>query len=139
MARGQGTVARRDSPGLTTSDNREFALVVGGAFLGLAVLGWWQDHTWLMYPAAGVGTLLLIAGLALPDRLGPLNRAWMAMAKAISRVTTPVVMGIIYLVVITPAGILRRWLGENPIEHEADSGSYWVDRETPDSDLERQF
>ena len=139
MGGGQERVARRDSAGLNASENREFALVVGGAFLGLAALGWWQEHLWLTWSAGPVGVLLLLAGLVAPQYLGPVNRAWMALAEAISKVTTPVVMGVIYLAVITPAGLLKRWLGENPVEHDPEDGSYWQDRETPDSDMHRQF
>lgn len=139
MARGRGRVAGRDSPGLTASDNREFALVVGGAFLALAGLGWWQDHAWLVISAASLGGLLLLAGLLIPQHLGAVNRAWMALAESISRVTTPIVMGVLYLIVITPTGVLRRHLGENPIERDPDMHSFWLERDCPRSDLERQF
>lgn len=132
-------MAGRNTSGLSASENRRFALAVGGAFLALAALGFWRGHTWLLYGAAMLGGLLLFAGLVVPGHLGPVNRAWMAFAEAISRVTTPVVMGLIYLLVLTPIAILRRILGGNPVDHETNSGSYWVERDSPRSDLDRQF
>ena len=67
----------------------------------------------------------LIAGLAIPTMLTPVERGWMALAHAISKVTTPIVMGIIYLVVLTPVGLLRRNLGSNPLVHQADTPGFW--------------
>ena len=49
--------------------------------------------------------------------LGPVERAWMGLAHAISKVTTPIVMGVMYLLVLTPVGLLRRRFGGNPLVH----------------------
>ena len=60
--------------------------------------------------------------------LGPVERAWMKLAHLISKVTTPIVMGVMYLLVLTPVGLLRRSLGGNPMVHDPQSGSYWKSR-----------
>jgi hypothetical protein len=52
----------------------------------------------------------------------------MAMAHTISKVTTPIVMGVMYLVVISPIGWLRRTLGGNPLVHPMTGDSYWRPR-----------
>jgi hypothetical protein len=79
------------------------------------------------------------AGLLVPAHLGPVQRGWMGLAHAISRVTTPIFMGVVYFVVITPIGLLRRVLGGNPLRaHRGATG--WVDRQqAPRGDLTRQF
>ena len=90
--------------------------------------------------AAALGVALITGGLAAPAALAPVERAWMGMAHAISKVTTPIFMGIVYFVVLTPVGLLRRALGKNPLRHRAREDSYWVDRGSePASDLKRQF
>jgi hypothetical protein len=63
----------------------------------------------------------------------------MGLAHAISRVTTPIFMGIVYFLVITPVAAVRRAVGGNPLRaHRGASG--WVDRQTaPRGDLTRQF
>ena len=62
------------------------------------------------------------------------------MALAISRVTTPVFLGIVYFAVLTPIGMLRRALGHRSLEHQPEKGGYWVVRREPrHSDLKRQF
>ena len=47
------------------------------------------------------------AGSLVPAQLGPVYRAWMALATAISKVTTPMFMGVIFFLVLTPAGLPR--------------------------------
>jgi hypothetical protein len=66
----------------------------------------------------------------------------MGLAHAISRVTTPVFMGVVYFVVLTPVGLLRRAFGHNAIAAEAEGDSYWVSRNTEGvqrTGMERQF
>ena len=84
---------RRVPARLTAREGRAFAFPVGAAFLVLAGITWWRDHELLTRVFGGVGGLLLLAGLLIPTLLGPLQRGWMGLAHAISKVTTPIFMG----------------------------------------------
>jgi hypothetical protein len=125
---------------LTKAEGRRFALVVGGAFIGIAALFFWKGHATPCLIAAGIGTAVLFAGLVLPDRLGPVERAWMGLAHAISKVTTPLIMGLLFFVVMTPAGLIGRLFGHRPLTRAA-SGGVWVSRPSGQrrGDLDRQF
>lgn len=129
------------SAGFSPREGREFGLSVGTAFLTVGGLLWWRGHEAPAIAAGVVGASLIGAGLLISGRLGPLQRAWMSLAEAISRVTTPILMGVIYYVVLTPAGLLRRRLGTNPIRHSPEDRSYWARRpeDRRRSDLQRQF
>jgi len=126
---------------LTAAQGRRFAFTVGTAFLVLAGILVWRGKRPMALVLGAVGALLLVAGLVAPTRLGPVERAWYALAAAISKVTTPIVMGVLYFVVITPAGLVMRALGRNPLVRPAPGASAWVSR--PEGgrrgDLERQF
>jgi hypothetical protein len=125
---------------LTKAEGRKFGLSVGIAFCALAALVWWRGHAPVGQGLGGVGVLLVLSGVVIPDRLGPVQRAWMGLAHAISKVTTPIFMSLVYFVVISPVGFLRRTFGRNPLKHAASDGSYWVTRSSSQhSDLERQF
>ena len=83
---------------------------------------------------------MVVSGLALPGRLGPVYRAWMGLAHALSKVTTPVFMSLAYFVVFTPAGLIMRVFGHRPLAPNRAQGSFWVSRRTePRSSMERQF
>lgn len=124
----------------TAADGRKFAFPVGTAFLVLAGILWWRDHQAVMRVMLGLGGLLYVAGVLIPSMLGPVYRGWMKMALMISKVTTPIFMGIVYFVVLTPTGLLMRVFGRRPMRHELASGGYWhgTEGEEP-SDLRRQF
>jgi hypothetical protein len=83
---------------------------------------------------------LLLAGLIIPGNLTPIHRGWMGLALLISRVTTPLFLGAIYYLVLTPFGVVRRALGKNSLVRAETGGSFWVSREDGGrSKLERQF
>jgi hypothetical protein len=123
---------------LSPAEGRKFGVQVGIAFLVLAALVWWRGKVGAAPWLGGVGAALLLAGLAVPGLLGPVYRAWMGLALAISKVTTPILMAIIYFVVITPIGLLLRLLGRDPLA----GGGRWMQRPpgAPDPKrMERQF
>ena len=134
-------MARGISAGLTTAEGRKFGLMVGGAFLVLGAILWWRTHTEAALIAGVLGAVLVLGGLALPAHMGPIYRAWMALALAISKVTTPVLMGLIYFLVLTPTGLIARSLGHRPLVRSRRAGSYWVSRAVGSrrSEMDHQF
>jgi len=124
---------------LSASEGRKFGLTVGIAFLVLAAISWWREHETLIYVFTGLGGALVAAGLAVPARLGPVQRAWMGLAHAISKVTTPIFMGIVYFLAIMPIGLIMRALKRNPIRHHPANGSFWASRGDGRGSLTNQF
>ena len=120
---------------------RRFGLTLGLAFLALAGVSRWRGHHLPPIILASLGAALLLAALAAPVGLVPVERAWMALARAMSRVTTPLAMGALYFGLLTPVALLRRALGRSSIARARGAGTYWVDRPPGQrrSDLSRQF
>ena len=134
-------MAERVSARLTPAEGRRFGFSVGTSFLAIAVIVWWRGRPGAAGVLAALGVALALAGFSLPESLGPIERAWMTMAHAISKVTTPIVMGIMYFLVVTPVGIVRRLLGGNPLEHAPTGQSFWKPRPPGRrrSSMRRQF
>jgi hypothetical protein len=125
---------------LSASEGRRFGTTVGGAFLVLAAVLLWRGRESAAMVAAILGLGLVLGGLLVPERLGPVHRAWMRLALAISKVTTPVLMAVIYFGVVTPIGLARRVAGRRSLPRSRQAESYWVGRERPGrSDMMRQF
>ena len=125
---------------LSPAEGRRFGLTVGGAFLAVAAVAWWRGREGALIVTGTLGTLLVVAGLLLPSHLGPVQRAWTAGAHALSKVTTPIFMSVMYFVVFTPAGLLIRAFGHRPIAPVRTRTSFWVPRGSkPQSDMHRQF
>ena len=118
---------------LTAAAGRRFAFQVGGALLLIGALLWWRAR-WSAPVFAGIGALLVLLGLAVPDRLGPLERAWMRLGSALGRVMGPITLALIYFLVVTPLGWLRRRFGGSTLVRP-DGATFWIDR-APDDDSE---
>lgn len=119
--------------------DRRFAFTVGGVMLMLAVVSLWRGHVWPPRLLAGVGVALVLAGTLFPRRVGPFRGGWIALGAAMSRVTTPVLLGAVYFLVLTPTGLLRRTFGRSPMRPHAPGESGWKTRQRPGSDMTRQF
>ena len=126
---------------MSPADGRRFGLTVGAAFLVLAALFYWRDHAVPLVLAAAAAVFFLAGGLLLPGRMSPVFRAWMRLGLAISRVTTPIFMGILFFLVIMPFGLVARAFGHRPLTARDSYGSFWRVRAEGErrSDLGRQF
>lgn len=124
-----------------SAQGRRFGLTVGTAFFVLAAIAFWRGKTTAATVLAVLGTLLVAGAAVVPAQLVPVERAWMKMALAISKVTTPVFMGVVWYAVVTPTGVVRRLLGKNQIARSRNAPTYWVDRPagSRQGNLERQF
>jgi hypothetical protein len=137
-------IDHRKMTAYSSKDGRRFALTVAAAFALIAAFTLWRNRDLLAAVTGTIAAILLVAGVTAPARLGPVERGWMRFAGLISRVTTPVFMGIVYFLVLTPAGVIRRTVGHDPLDRPLDNDSYWVKRTTRDREvsrrrMERQF
>ena len=126
---------------LSVAEGRKFGLLVGGVFLLFAAISYWRGHTMAPRVLAGLGGLLVLGGALVPGQMGPVYDFWMGIAKVLSKVTTPLFMGIVYFLVLTPMAFLRRKFGGNPMRHEPVNDSYWTPHAVSSEakGMERQF
>lgn len=128
----------KETPPYSASTGRKFAFTLCGAFavLGLIAFLRHREMTWTVL--AALSAALGVAALAVPAQLQPVERAWMGLAHLLSKITTPIFMGIVYFVVLTPIAIVRRLAGGNPMSHKLEADSYWAKREPLEPEAARQ-
>lgn len=121
---------------------RAFGLLVGGVFaaIGLwpAVLHGASPRLWALVLA---GALILLA-LAAPVALGPIHRIWMKVGHVLGYVNTRILLGLIFYVVLTPMGLVRRALGKDTLQKAfaPDTETYRVPKSPrPASHVKHQF
>jgi hypothetical protein len=123
--------AHRDVPAKTASD-RSFGVVFAVVF---AIVAAWplihgEEIRWW---GAAIAGAFLIAAFAIPRILHPLNRAWTAFGLLLHKVVSPVIMGAIFFIAVTPTALLMRLLGKVPLQLRFDpkATSYWIVRTPP--------
>lgn len=140
-----GLTPRAPAPGmLTPGEGRRFALTVAAGFVALGVVAMLRSHPASARILLALAATFAVLALVVPTRLAPVRAAWMALGVALSRITAPVFYALVYWVLLTPTGIVRRTLGRSPLWRDARATSYWVAREPMDDEagrrrLERQF
>jgi hypothetical protein len=114
---------------------REFGLVVGTVFVLMG--GWWiyrGKFSGIANVVLPLGGALILLGLVLPRALVYPNKAWMKLAEALSFVMTRLILGIVFFLIVTPIGVVKRLFGWDPLSRRGSrSPSYWQ----PYSDRQR--
>jgi hypothetical protein len=115
--------------------DRTFGLTIAVA-LGL-IGAWlsWRDST-PSVAVLGLCAAFLLAALAFPGILHPLNVAWMWLGHLLNRVVSPVVMGVIFFGLLTPVAAFMRLRGRDVLQRRFDPAreSYWIKRIPPGPD-----
>lgn len=95
---------------------RSFAFLTAGVLSGLfgAVFPWLFGYPWPAWPWI-TSFVLAFWGLLHPASMRPLYQGWMKAARLLGIVNSYVIFTAVFIVVITPVGIVMRLLGHDPL------------------------
>jgi hypothetical protein len=125
------------------SSERAFGLTFAVVFLLIALYPLIfdeQPHLW----AFGVSALFLLAGLFAAPLLRPLNKLWLKFGALLHMITSPIILGIMFFLVIMPIGLIMRLFGKDflRLRLEPEAQTYWIKRDPPGPEknsLDKQF
>jgi hypothetical protein len=87
-----------------------------------------------------IGILFLIFGLFFPKVLLPLNNIWIKFGELLGKIISPLVMGIVFFVFITPMAFIIRLFGKDLLNMKFNSkSSYWINRKKNITSMKKQF
>ncbi|MCA9268454.1 MAG: hypothetical protein KDA41_08280 [Planctomycetales bacterium] len=117
-----------------------------GALLGVftvvmgAVVFWRTESAPLAWTAWATGGLLCVVYWAVPAWRRGLYLAWMFACFPVAWLSTHLLLGGVYYLLITPIGRLMRCLGHDPMRRRLDrqAKTYWISR-TQSSSRSRYF
>ena len=113
------------------SSSRTFGLVFTVVFL---IIGLWPMKHGLAIRSWSIilSILFLISAIFKPSVLGPLNLWWLKFGFFLHKVTSPIILAIIYFMVVTPLGVIMKLTGKNPLSlgFSKDTESYWIEHQT---------
>jgi len=119
--------------------NRSFGIVFFVFFLIIAIYPLIKDgelRLWSLF----ISIVFLFLGLVNSKILNPLNKLWFKFGIFLGKIISPLVMGIIFFLVVTPIGLLMRLLNKDLLNLRFNNNSsYWIEKTEPKSKMKNQF
>ena len=119
--------------------NRSFGIVFFIVFILIAfypLINQGEVRIWSIV----ISLFFFILGITNSKILTPLNRIWFKFGLFLGKIISPIIMGIIFFLVVTPIGLIMRLFGKDVINLKFDSNkSYWIEKTEPKSKMKNQF
>ena len=119
--------------------NRSFGIVFFVVFLLIAIyplLNHGDIRLWSLL----LSLIFLILGLVNSKILTPLNKLWFKFGIFLGKIISPLIMGLIFFVVVTPIGLIMRLLKKDILALKySEQKSYWIEKTGPKSKMKNQF
>ena len=125
---------------IKTSSNRSFGLVFFVVFL-LVALWPLKNAEDIRLWSLVLSIIFFILGIFNSKLLTPLNKLWMKFGIFLGAIISPIIMGIVYFLVVTPIGIFMRLLGKDLLKTSTvkQTSTYWIKRDEQKSSMKKQF
>ena len=131
---------RVDSDKIKISSNRSFGLLFFVVFLIVSLWPLTHEGSIRIWSVI-ISAVFLILGLINSKLLTPLNLLWFKFGMILGAIISPIVMGIVFFIVVTPTGVILRIMGKDLLNKKYDKKkeTYWIKRNTPIGTMKRQF
>ena len=124
---------------IKTSSNKSFGIVFFIVFLIIALYPLIKDGDLRLWSLI-VSLIFLILGLINSTILTPLNRLWFKFGIFLGKIVSPIILGTIFFLIVTPTGLLLRLFGKDVINLKYNNNnSYWIEKTGPKSNMKDQF
>ena len=122
----------RHTSQIQSSTDRSFGFVFATVFLIIALYPLLHAAGIRIWAVAVSGVFLLLAALV-PQVLAPANRLWTKFGMLLHNIVSPIALGILFFLVVTPTALLMRLFGKDPLRLRFDpaADSYWIKRDPP--------
>ena len=127
------------SNNIEISSNKSFGLVFFVVFLIISLFPIFKGgdvRIWAIIPAI----IFLILGLLNSQILNPLNKIWFKFGILLGNFISPIVMGIVFFLVVTPTSLIMRIFNKNLLGLKKNKKkSYWIEKSSIKSKMKNQF
>ena len=122
------------------SSNRNFGLVFFFVFFAIGLwplIGGGHARIWSIV----IAVVFLFLALINSKLLTPLNRLWFKFGMLLGAIISPIVMGLVFFLVVTPISFFMRIIGKDLLSQKYDKNkkSYWIKREKYLGTMKKQF
>ena len=119
--------------------NRNFGIVFFIVFLLIAIYPIFNEDKIKIW-ALIISVIFLILGIINSNFLSPLNKIWFKFGLFLGKIISPLVMGLIFFLIVTPIGLLMRILKKDLLNLKfSNKKSYWINKNNLKSRMDKQF
>jgi predicted membrane protein len=83
---------------------------------------WLRGSGWPAWPWV-LSSLLILAGLIVPDALGPVFKIWMKFGQIMNRVNTTIILTTVFFLVFTPVALIMKIIGRDVMHRKFDKNT----------------
>ena len=128
------------SKSIKISSNRSFGFLF---FVVFFVISLWplKSQGDLRIWTLVLSLLFLILGALNSKLLTPFNKLWFKFGILLGSIVSPIVMGAVFFIVVTPVGLIMRLLGKDllRINKNKTLSTYWINRDKQKNTMKKQF
>ena len=119
--------------------NRNFGIVFFIVFLIVSIYPLLNDNSIRLWSLV-IGIIFLILGLVESKILTPLNIIWMKLGMYLGIIVSPIVMGIVFFLVVTPISFIMKILRKDLLNLKMNKEpTYWIEKDKIKSSMKNQF
>tara|TARA_B100001996_G_C18534177_1_gene544271 strand:- start:55 stop:438 length:384 start_codon:yes stop_codon:yes gene_type:complete len=119
--------------------NKSFGIVFAVFF---SVISFWplltgsEIRIWSLV----IAVIFLILAAINSKILTPLNSLWFKFGLILGKIISPIVLGIVFFLVVTPTGIIMRLIGKDLLNLKKNNlKTYWVEKQNENTSMKNQF
>tara|TARA_Y100000996_G_scaffold55572_1_gene37790 strand:+ start:183 stop:572 length:390 start_codon:yes stop_codon:yes gene_type:complete len=119
--------------------NRSFGVVF---FIVFLLIGLWPilKGNELRIWAIVISLIFLILGILNSKILTPFNKVWFRFGIFLGNFISPIIMGIVFFLVVTPTGLIMKLFRKDLINlRKNNSSTYWIEKKDIKSSMKNQF
>ena len=119
--------------------NKSFGLVFSIVFLIIALLPLINGNSIRIWSVI-LSLIFFILGLLNSNILFPLNRIWFKFGIILGGIVSPIIMGLVFFLVVTPTSLILRLFKKDTLNlKKNDSITYWIKKLDKKSKMKNQF
>mgnify|MGYP001472983053 FL=1 len=128
-----------DQNDIKIGSNRSFGIVFFIVFFLISIYPLVNSESIRIWSLI-ISIIFLTLGAINSKLLSPLNKVWFKFGLLLGRIISPIVMGIIFFLVVTPIALLMRLLKKDLLNLKfSKNNTYWIEKSGPKSKMKNQF
>ena len=121
------------------SSNRSFGIVFFIFFLIVSLYPLLSENELRLW-ALIISLIFLVLGLINSIILTPLNKSWYKFGILLGKIVSPIVMGVVFFLVVTPISLIMKLFGKDILNiKKNEKQTYWIEKTGPKSKMKNQF